>query len=195
MSNTRQELTHDDHLVTERLLLRPPHQDDVEFVLDLYSRHDVVQHIGRGEVQTSRSHAAERIERYRGQFTGSSGVWLIEKQADHAAAGFALMEPIPFSDHIESEQTHIEIGWHLHPDSWGSGIATEAAHALIDRARTHGTDQLVAVTHTQNVASQAVARRLGMTYQGPTDRYYNTTCELFTLNLTASSICPCPEKS
>lgn len=159
----------------------------MEFTLDLYSRQEVVQYIGRGDVETSRSQAAERIERYRGQFTGSSGVWLIEKRKDQLPAGFALMKPIPFSDSFESEQRHIEIGWHLHPDSWGSGIATEAAHALIERARAYGVNQLVAVTHAQNVASQAVTRRLGMTCQGSTDRYYNTTCELFTLNLTASS--------
>lgn len=185
MTGTRQDLTIGNNLVTERLLLRPPSQNDVEFVLDLYSRHEVVQYIGRGEVHTSRSQAVKRIERYRGQFTDGWGVWLVEKQSDHAPAGFALMKPIPFSDHSESEQAHIEIGWHLHPDSWGAGIATEAAHALIDRARSNGIGQLVAVTHAANTASQAVARRLGMTYEGITDRYYNTACELFTLNLTA----------
>ena len=185
MTDTSPAVNIDSTFATERLLLRPPTPHDVEFVLDLYSRHEVVQYIGRGEAQTSRGQAVKRIERYRAQFTGSLGVWLIERQSDHPPAGFVLMKPIPFSEGFESDETHIEIGWHLHPDAWGSGIATEAAHALIDHARTNGIGHLVAVTHAHNLASQAVARRLGMTYEGPTDRYYNTTCELFSLNLTA----------
>lgn len=171
-------------LLTERLRMRAPTEADADFVLDMYSRPEVTRHIGTHDwVETSRDQSLHRIERYRAQFGAASGVWLCEKREDGAQAGFALLKPIPFSDHVEAAPQDTEIGWHLHPDTWGSGLATEAAQALVSHARTQGLERLVAVTHADNAASQAVARRLGMSHQGPTDRYYDTTCELFTLRL------------
>lgn len=75
----------------------------------------------------------------------------------------------------------IEIGWHLHPAAWGNGYATEAAARGLKHAFDSGLDNVVAVTSPDNVASQNVARRIGMSHQGRTDRYYNATCELFTV--------------
>lgn len=195
-------------LLSKRLRLRAPDNSDLAFTLDMYSRPEVMRYIGSGEVQTTRDQALHRIERYRSQFGAATGVWLVERSDDdarlnQAAAGasseateategsersdsrlgFALMKPIPFSEGIAAEQPDIEIGWHLHPSAWGAGFASEAAQALVDHARAGGLQRLVAVTNPANAASQAVARRLGMTYQGPTDRYYNTSCELFTLEL------------
>jgi len=42
-----------------------------------------------------------------------------------------------------------------------------------------GLHTVVAVTHPDNTASQAVCNRIGMEHLGQTDRYYNTVCELF----------------
>lgn len=173
-------------LNTPRLRLRVPTDDDAEFVLDVYSRRQVMRYIGTGQVQTTREQAKQRIERYRSQFGRDRGFWLIERVSNRAPLGFALMKAIPFSEGVAAQQEDIEIGWHLHPDAWGSGFATEAAQALIDHAQTVGLRRLVAVTHPENTASQAVAHRLGMTHEGLTDRYYNTSCELFTLELKSA---------
>jgi len=75
--------------------------------------------------------------------------------------------------------TDVEIGWHLHPDAWGRGYATEAAQAVLDDAFSRGLAKVLAVTHPDNRASQAVCRRLGMTHVGRTTRYYDTSNELF----------------
>ncbi len=40
---------------------------------------------------------------------------------------------------------------------------------------------MVAVTYPENLPSQAVCRRLGMTHRGSTTRYYDITLELFDL--------------
>jgi len=172
-------------LSTPRLTLRAPVAADADFVRDMYSRPEVTQYIGdRDWVETTRQQALTRIERYRAQFGPASGVWLAETH-DGAPVGFALLKPIPFSAHVTAEagEQDTEIGWHLHPDSWGSGFAADAAQALIQHARSRGLGALVAVTHADNIASQAVARRAGMSYAGTTTRYYDTTCELFTLML------------
>lgn len=170
-------------LLTARLRLRVPNETDTVFAQSMYSVPQVVRYIGSGEPERSRQQAAARIERYRERFGSLTGVWLVEDRANRTPLGFVLLKPIPFSSGVEAEQEDIEIGWHLHPDAWGNSFAAEAAGALVTHAESQGLRRLVAVTHPDNGASKAVALKLDMTARGLTPRYYNTTCELFTLDL------------
>lgn len=55
-----------------------------------------------------------------------------------------------------------ELGWQLYDGHEGQGFATEAARALRDWAFANlPLDSLVSYTDPENLASQAVARRLG----------------------------------
>jgi RimJ/RimL family protein N-acetyltransferase len=55
-----------------------------------------------------------------------------------------------------------ELGWMLYAGHEGNGYATEAAAALRDWSFAHlPLDSIVSYTDPQNLASQAVARRLG----------------------------------
>lgn len=179
-----------------RLRLRSATEDDVGFVRDLYSRPEVTEFIGSTEwVETTAEQALTRIARYRGLAGPSTGCWLVETLEDQTlrdrAVGFALLKPIPWSKHLDvpghgpmsAVPQDIEIGWHLHPDAWGHGYATEAAQALLAHGRRRQLERLVAVTHAENLPSQRVAQRIGMTHRGTTDRYYDTACELFTIDL------------
>lgn len=60
-----------------------------------------------------------------------------------------------------------ELGYLLHPDYWGKGIATEAAQLLLrfafDTLRLHRVE---AVTRPDNIASRRVLEKLGMTEEG-----------------------------
>lgn len=67
----------------------------------------------------------------------------------------------------------MEIGWHLHPDHWGRGCATEMGRAFM--AHAHGRHPVRAVVYPDNMASRAVCRRLGMREAGLTDRWYGVT--------------------
>jgi RimJ/RimL family protein N-acetyltransferase len=73
----------------------------------------------------------------------------------------------------------IEVGWHLHPDSWGNGYATEAATGALDRAFAAGVTQVFAVVRPGNDASMAVCRRLRMSPMGRTTKWYGVECEAF----------------
>lgn len=56
----------------------------------------------------------------------------------------------------------IEFGWWLHPDLWGRGLATEAARAGVNHCfATVGFPRLISMVHPDNVASLAVARKVG----------------------------------
>jgi len=72
-----------------------------------------------------------------------------------------------------------EIGWHLHPDHQGQGLATESALALLAAAEDAELDQILALTDPDNVPSQAVATRLGLHDDGLTDRWFGLTVRQF----------------
>ncbi|MFZ5859057.1 MAG: GNAT family N-acetyltransferase [Chloroflexota bacterium] len=60
-----------------------------------------------------------------------------------------------------------EIGWTIHPDLWGQGFATEAAHRLLEFAFLElDAHRVVAFSHAQNAASLRVMGKLGMQREG-----------------------------
>jgi RimJ/RimL family protein N-acetyltransferase len=64
----------------------------------------------------------------------------------------------------------VEVGWVLHRDYWGQGLATEGGRAAIDvwRRDLRDDDTLYSFTIPRNARSRAVMERLGMTYGGST---------------------------
>jgi RimJ/RimL family protein N-acetyltransferase len=62
-----------------------------------------------------------------------------------------------------------EVGWGLHPDAQGRGVALEAATAAIDHAFDGlGWTSVIHCIDPDNRPSQALAERLGSTNLGPT---------------------------
>lgn len=60
-----------------------------------------------------------------------------------------------------------ELGWRLARDSWGHGLATEAAAAVRDDAFSRlGLAELISIIHPDNEASRRVAAKVGMTIEG-----------------------------
>jgi RimJ/RimL family protein N-acetyltransferase len=166
-------------LYSERLTLRPWLDEDADAVLELYSRWDVVQFLGRTPtVLTEPAQAAERIRTWGAIEGPLHGVWAIVPTGASRPIGTALLKLLPHSG-SGTPSTDTEVGWHLHPDAWGKGFATEAGGRLLARAWEHDLPRVLAVTYPANTASQAVCLRLGMTPLGLTDRYYDLSCERF----------------
>jgi RimJ/RimL family protein N-acetyltransferase len=62
-----------------------------------------------------------------------------------------------------SEERQLEVGWHIRRDLWNRGLATEAGLACRDYARdVIRHPHLISIIDPVNLASQAVARKLGM---------------------------------
>jgi len=172
-------------LRTERLLLRPFRASDEAFVLDLHARPDVMRFIGDGRPKTKLVQAREAIERFNSFGDAPLGTWAI-KGADGRMHGAVLLKSLPSSGTGEASG-EIEIGWRLHPGSWGRGIGSEAARRVLDHAWAGGLTRLVAVTHPLNLPSQRLAERIGMRAQGETDAFYGVTCSLFAITRPASA--------
>ena len=70
----------------------------------------------------------------------------------------------------ESIAGEFEIGWRLREDAWGHGIAKEAATASLDLAfKRFGAARVVAITSLNNLRSQGLMIRLGMTRRADLD--------------------------
>ena len=166
-------------LETPRTLLRPWRAEEADRFLDTYSRWEVARWLGTApSLLRTRAEALTRIERWAERTAGHAdhGLWAIERKDDGTVAGTVLLVPIP-----DAPDGAVEVGWHLHPDAWGHGYATESAKAVVARAFEHGLPEVVAVVKPGNDASMRVAARVGLRHEGVTDRYYATTMELFRL--------------
>jgi len=74
----------------------------------------------------------------------------------------------------------IEIGYHLLPQYWGKGYATEAARAFRNYGFETGVaPSIISLIHPDNHPSKQVARRNGMTYRETTTAFRNYPCEVY----------------
>jgi len=166
---------------TERLHLRLVGEQDVDLVFDLFSDPSVASWSGTGQPMESRDEATARVERYatRGGGHPWAGVFAVRSRQSGEPLGLTLLVPLPPSRDVQRDD--IEIGWHLLPSAWGHGFASEAGRAMIARGFEAGLDELYAVTDPDNVRSQAVCERLGMTDLGLRDDWYDRTLRGFVI--------------
>ncbi len=164
------------HLETDRLVIRPWRHEEAERLLDILSRLEVAKWLGDGEpvLMKDLDEAHARIDRYAERDAPPLGMWAIERRADGLVVGTVLLLTLPHDDHGE-----VEIGWHLHPDSWGHGYASEAARAVLAHGFAAGLPEIIAVSHTDNHPSQAVMRRIGMTDHGIVHTWYDEPSACF----------------
>ncbi len=148
-------------LETRRLRLRRLAPSDEAVLIALDSDEEVMRHIGGrgGAPEEIVARVRERIAADH----GALGWWLIEGKDDGTFHGVAALLRMPEGDDIE-------LAYRLARASWGRGIATEAATALIGYAITGvGLPRIVAVTFPKNAASQRVLQKLGFVHDGTSD--------------------------
>ena len=109
-------------ILTARLLLRPLHRDDLDALAEVYLHPLVMRWIG--------SHTREDVEReialqLEHQTSLGWSFWAVEDRRTARMIGDCGLQP------LEHRGPEVELGYDLHPDTWGRGLATEAAWALI----------------------------------------------------------------
>jgi starvation-inducible DNA-binding protein len=146
---------------TERMLLRPYTPADFEPFHDLHSRPDVARYLPWETRDESASRAAlDRHQRRRLDQDGD-GVTLA---GFDKASGRLVGEFVLFLRSVQHRGG--EIGYVLHPDFQGRGLATEGARHLLHLAFTVvGLRRVVARLDARNAASAAVLTRLGMRHE------------------------------
>jgi RimJ/RimL family protein N-acetyltransferase len=160
--------------MTDRIVVRAWRPDEADRLFDMHRRPEVARWIG-GRPMTDRDEAVALIERNIVRFAADPrfGAWAVIERSSGTPAGSVLLKPLP------DGEGEIEIGWHLHPDSWGRGLATEAGRELLAYGRALGLDEVWAVTHLDNRRSANVCRKLGMRLLGVTHRWYHEPSLMF----------------
>jgi RimJ/RimL family protein N-acetyltransferase len=149
-------------LTTDRLILRPFRDSDFETVHAYGSDLDVTRYTSFGP--NSPEETREFISRCQAETDVSPrqhynfAITLRDEDRVIGGVGFNIDQP---------RHDGAEMGYVLHHDHWGQGIATEAARALLEFAfGTVRLHRIVARCHPDNPASAAVMQKLGMTYEG-----------------------------
>ncbi|MFW5418394.1 GNAT family N-acetyltransferase [Nocardiopsis sp. CNT-189] len=164
-------------LRTERLIIRAWEPADAPAALRIYGADEVTGRL-TPEMSAVRDQAAMRTvlqawSEAQPSLVPPAGRWAVVRAEDgEPIGGLALRQLPPYDEDFE-------LSWHLRPDAWGSGYATEAARALAGWAFEQGLEELFAVARPDNERAAATARRLGMEWVGETDKYYGTRLTVF----------------
>jgi RimJ/RimL family protein N-acetyltransferase len=151
-------------VATARLVLRPFHDMDRAPFFALNTHPLVVESLGSSP---TRAESDAMVARFSAEMEREGwGLWAVVEAGSGSAPAAAPLVGMVGLHRVRPElpcAPAVEIGWRLHPDSWGHGYATEAAAASLqfgfDEA---GLTEIVAFTTTLNTRSQAVMERIGM---------------------------------
>ena len=140
--------------MTERLTLRPLLPDDAEAYWAMRTHPEVAKWVPQplpGVIERFATSWEER--RY--------APWGVFR--DGRLIGHGGLNYVP-------EFGETEVLWALHPDVWGKGYATEVARAALAYGfETLGLGLIFAIALPDNLASQAVMKRIGLRYRKRVD--------------------------
>ena len=166
-------------LTTDRLVLRPLALDDLEKLIPLHAEESFWKYpYGRAWSATETKEFLERtVQRYRDPGLAVSAVAVRETAELAGWAGLSIPSFLP------EILPAVEVGWRLGERFRGMGYATEAGAAWVRYGfETLGLDSIVSIYEPDNVASGAVMRRLGFTFDRETTHpTHNVTVHVLAL--------------
>lgn len=143
-------------LVTERLVLRPPHEDDIPELATLANNRRVAEMLARMPHPYGEAEARAYLDAAAARRAGVG--YAMTLAATGAFVGGASLNPAG---------DELELGYWVGEPYWGNGYATEAAHALVDLAfRATAVERLHVSCRVLNGASRRVIHKCGFQYAG-----------------------------
>jgi ribosomal-protein-alanine N-acetyltransferase len=139
---------------TERLVLRPWTDDDIDALHGLWMDPDVRRYLW-DDIAITRERATEAVRaHFESIATRGIGYWALHPADEEPLMGFCGFRGI-------EKTLDIEIVYGLLPSYWGRGLATEAARATLNYLWETAHARVYARTDAPNEKSIAVLHRLG----------------------------------
>ncbi len=163
---------------TQRLSLRMPEDRDLAFITALFARPELVAH-RPDPTPDSPEESARRLSRDRAHWrVHGFGRWTVE--AEGRPIGFGGVT-------VSKEFEGLNLSYHLHPDCWGRGYATE----LVKEALAFSRDDLhakrvIGLVRPVNMASRRVLERCGFDFERDV-MLHGAPTHLFSCELEPSS--------
>ena len=148
-------------LRTERLLLRQWREEDAEALAEIYSQPHYLEHHSALDLKRTEAQVLEFTLGWRHE---GFSLWAAEElQSGRFIGRIGLIRHHDWPVAPDP----VEVGWMLHADYTGRGLATEGGRCAVECWREHLDDsQLLSITRPDNVRSRAVMERLGLTERG-----------------------------
>jgi RimJ/RimL family protein N-acetyltransferase len=143
--------------------LRQWREEDAEPLAEIYAQPEFLEHMLARDLDGTRAQVLLFAVQWREE--GFSH-WAVEELASgHLIGRIGLLR---HHDWPESPSP-VEVGWVLHRDWWGRGLATEGGRAAMRAWLEHlPDDELISITAPRNRRSRAVMERLGLSFRGET---------------------------
>ncbi len=143
-------------LETSRLVLREFRVEDTDALLGVVGDPETMRYY---PAALDRAGAEQWIARNRRRYTTDGhGLWaMVLKETGELIGdcGLTLQD-------VEGSK-EMEIGYHVHRDLWGQGLATEAARACREYGfMKFAAERVVSIIRVENISSRRVAEKNGM---------------------------------
>jgi len=152
-------------LETERLLIRRLIPDDLNDLFALYSDPEIRRYFPEGVLNLEET--KEELEWHMNGHPEHPelGLWATVHKETGKFIGRCGLLPWEIDGRLE-----VEIAYLLDKTFWGQGLATEAAKGILDYGfEKLNLTRLICLIDPENVASQHVAKRIGMTLERRVD--------------------------
>ena len=142
---------------TARLRLRIPMEGDIDFLTRLFSRQELVAHRPVPRPDTP-AESAERLARDIGHWK-EHGFGRCAVEANGTLIGFGGVT-------VSKEFDDLNLSYHLQPESWGQGYATELVREALVFAfdDLHG-ERVIGLVRTANAASRRILEKCGFNFE------------------------------
>ena len=148
-------------LETNRLILRRLTLDDDNDVFEYACEPDVAKYVTwepHKSIEDAITFLSSMIKKYEENEVAGWGIVLKENNKLIGACGFMWWSP---------ENARSEVGYALSKKYWNQGIMTEAMNATVKFGfEKMKLNRIEARTRVENIASQSVLKKAGMTFEG-----------------------------